>query len=71
MTNSSCSFLSPAQTAQLLGIAEKTLANWRSLCRGPRYTRVGRSIRYTLKDIEKYTENRAVEPELAPIRMGA
>lgn len=38
------------------------LANLRSAGRGPRYCRIGTSIRYRLEDIEQYEAANTVEP---------
>lgn len=46
----------PSTAAELLSIDEKTLANWRSAGRGPRFARVGRSIRYPLSEITRYRD---------------
>ena len=35
-----------AQTAEVLGISPATLRTWRCLGRGPRFIKVGRSVRY-------------------------
>jgi Helix-turn-helix domain len=36
----------PGQVAEVLGVPEHTLAQWRSRGKGPRYCRVGRHVRY-------------------------
>lgn len=48
--------LSAEAAARYLAIATQTLANWRSVGRGPRYVRVGRVIRYRIQDIESWLE---------------
>lgn len=42
--------------ARHLGIAPKTLANWRSAGKGPRFSRLGRAIVYRLDDLDKFVE---------------
>jgi predicted DNA-binding transcriptional regulator AlpA len=49
--------LSQRDAAELLGVAESTLAVWRSKNRGPAYYKVGRSITYKLTDIEEWIES--------------
>ncbi|MEY8655214.1 helix-turn-helix transcriptional regulator [Brachybacterium paraconglomeratum] len=50
--------LTPPEAAELLGIAPQTLANWRSMGKGPRFVRVGsRSVRYRLSDLLAYVES--------------
>lgn len=48
--------LSTAEAAELYGIAKKTLENWRSEGRGPRFYREGRIILYRRKDLDQYLE---------------
>lgn len=45
-----------AAAARHLGLAEKTLANWRSAGKGPRYSRIGRTILYRLDDLDRFVE---------------
>jgi transposase-like protein len=45
--------LSPAELARRWDVSEKTLANWRSLGRGPKAVKIGRSIRYPLEEVER------------------
>lgn len=45
--------LSPSELARRWNVSEKTLANWRSLQRGPRPVKIGRSIRYPLDEVER------------------
>lgn len=42
--------------AEILGISSRTLANWRSLGRGPRFVKVGSNVRYRPNDVREYTE---------------
>lgn len=57
--------LTPAQAAEVLGIPEGTLAQWRSQRRGPPFVKLeGRLVRYRSTDMEKYISARVVETEL-------
>ncbi len=47
--------------SKILGCAPRTLDNWRSQGRGPRYVRVGRRIVYRLSDLREWMEERTVE----------
>lgn len=47
--------------ADYLGLHARTLDNWRSQGRGPRYVRVGRRIVYRIADLESYLDARTVE----------
>ena len=49
--------------AEIVGCAPRTLANWRSQRRGPRFIRVGRLIRYRIEDLESYLDSRIVETD--------
>lgn len=49
------------QAAEYLGLHARTLDNWRSQGRGPRYIRVGRRIVYRISDLEAYLDDRTVE----------
>jgi predicted site-specific integrase-resolvase len=40
--------------AKLLGVADGTPANWRRRGVGPRVTRVRRSVRYKIEDVESW-----------------
>lgn len=51
--------LNEQQAAELLGVAPKTLAMWRSYRRpGPRFIRVGRLIKYRRRDLDAWLESR-------------
>ena len=45
----------------IVGCAPRTLDNWRSQGRGPRFIRVGRLIRYRISDLEAYLDAGTVE----------
>jgi hypothetical protein len=49
--------------AQLIGCAPRTLANWRSQHRGPRFIRVGRLIRYRVEDLQEFLNAGVVEAD--------
>jgi hypothetical protein len=54
--------LTPAQAAEVLGIPEGTLAQWRSQRRGPVFIKLeGRLVRYRARDLESYVAGRVVE----------
>jgi hypothetical protein len=44
-------FLDTRAAAELLGVSPKTLEAWRARGAGPRYTRVGRLVRYRREDL--------------------
>jgi hypothetical protein len=49
--------------AEVIGCAPRTLANWRSQRRGPRFIRVGRLIRYRIEDLQAFLDAGAVEAD--------
>jgi hypothetical protein len=55
--------LRPAGVTAEFGVAGQTLANWRSIGRGPAYSRLSsRMIVYDREDVEKYFSDRKVVP---------
>ena len=58
-------FLTPEQVSELTGVRASTLANWRWANRGPKFHRLGRSIRYEKGELLRWAEAQAVEPEAA------
>jgi len=58
-------FLTPEQVSELTGVRASTLANWRWAHRGPKFHRLGRSIRYEKGEVLRWAEAQAVEPETA------
>lgn len=55
--------LSTKEAAQYLGLAENTLANWRSTGIGPRFMRIGGGGRifYKRTDLDTYLQSCVVE----------
>lgn len=49
-------FLRARDAARHIGVAEKTLANWRSAGKGPRFSRLGRAIVYAREDLDCFVE---------------
>lgn len=50
------------QAASFLGVAPKTLANWRSQGKGPKFCRLGRAIAYRQEDLEAFIEKSLSDP---------
>lgn len=46
--------------ASVLGIPPSTLANWRYQGLGPRYLRIGRHVRYEVRDLEAWLRTQRV-----------
>jgi predicted DNA-binding transcriptional regulator AlpA len=55
--------LRPSRVSAEFGIAEQTLANWRSTGRGPVFSRLSpRMIAYDRADVEQFFSDRKVTP---------
>ena len=48
--------LTESETAELLGISERTLQAWRVHGGGPAFVRIGRTIRYRRQDVLDWIE---------------
>ena len=53
--------LTEKEAADFLVVAVKTLRNWRNLCKGPSYKKIGRLVRYTTSDLAAYAEKTTVQ----------
>lgn len=53
--------LPPEYLEEKYDISTKTLANWRSEKRGPKYIKMGKKIRYLRKDVEKWFSENTVK----------
>ncbi len=51
------------EAAKNLGVAPQTLRNMRCQGKGPPYFRIGRAVRYSVEDLNRYIEARKVDPE--------
>ncbi|SCF22750.1 helix-turn-helix transcriptional regulator [Micromonospora mirobrigensis] len=49
----------PPEIATFLGVPEKTLTQWRYVKTGPRWSKVGRHVRYRWEDVEKWLDQQA------------
>ena len=54
-------YMGEKEVAALIGFAVQSLRNWRFLDRGPRYVKMGRSVRYRFKDVLDWMESHRVE----------
>jgi len=55
--------LRDSEAANFLGLKPITLRFWRMQKRGPKYSRLGRAIRYSLDDLQAFIELNSVLPE--------
>lgn len=56
-------FITEKEVAEITGRALSTLRNDRHLGKGFPYTRIGKSIRYSLSDVIKFMESHKVQTE--------
>ena len=54
--------LTQEQAAEFLNMKPSTLTTWRALRKGPKYSKVGRSVRYRRSDLVEFVSGRVVEP---------
>ncbi|WP_255473729.1 AlpA family transcriptional regulator [Micromonospora sp. ALFpr18c] len=45
--------------ATFLGVPEKTLTQWRYIKSGPRWSKVGRHVRYRWEHVEKWVDEQS------------
>lgn len=55
------SLATPGEVAEFLGgdFSEKTLANWRSDGKGPKYHKIGRHVRYRWTDVNAWLDEQS------------
>jgi excisionase family DNA binding protein len=54
--------LSTEEVAKVLGRPARTLRQWRYLGEGPRYLKVGATVRYRARDVEAWLKAQEQEP---------
>jgi hypothetical protein len=54
-------FVADTVAGPLIGTTAATMRRWRYEGRGPRYTKVGSSVRYRIADLESFVSQRTVE----------
>ena len=54
--------LSERQAAKVLDLSVQTLRNWRHLRKGPKYQKLGRSVKYNLDDLKEYMRDHTIKP---------
>lgn len=53
-------YLPPQEAADLLGMSVETLSLWRKQAKGPAYSKLGKSVRYSVSDLDAFMEARRV-----------
>jgi len=59
---SSTELLTPDELSSELGVAKRTLDQWRCYGRGPAFVRVGKRIRYRRQDLDAWLAEQVVTP---------
>lgn len=52
--------LSETEAAPLVGVEPKTLANWRTMGRGPKFIKAGKRVMYDPTDLQAWKDARRV-----------
>jgi predicted DNA-binding transcriptional regulator AlpA len=55
-------YINDRKASGILDAGTQTLRNWRFQQRGPRYVKMGRSVRYAMSDLLAYMEKRKIDP---------
>ena len=55
--------LTTSELAVLIGKNERTLANWRCARTGPKYVKLGSTVRYRVNDVEDWIAAQRIETE--------
>lgn len=58
-------YLTPQEAAAMLRVSPRTMANWRSESRGPRYVLVEGQVRYPKSALLEFLAARTVDPKAA------
>lgn len=56
----SSQIMTDKQAAKFLGVGLQTLRNWRCRRQGPDYIKMGRAVRYSVRDLLRYLESRKI-----------
>lgn len=54
--------LNEKQAAERLGVAVKTMQQWRHYGRGPKWAKIGRLCKYRQADLDAYVASRTINP---------
>lgn len=65
ITHEDVQLMTTKQAASALGVAVRTMIDWRQLRKGPAYVKVGRVVRYRPSDIKVWVDQHVVEPMFA------
>ena len=57
MTDTRAKPLTRPEAAEYLGVSPATLVEWAYRNKGPRYSKIGRHVRYRLADLEQFLDD--------------
>jgi hypothetical protein len=57
-------FVTDREASQITGLAVQTLRNYRMMRKGPAYSKVGSSIRYSVDDLKNFMSKHRVVPSM-------
>ena len=55
-------YINEREVSRITGLAVQTLRNYRQLGKGPPYSKIGRSVRYSVEDIRQFMESNRIDP---------
>ena len=64
-------YISTGEGSRLYGIPKKTLENWRSQKRGPRYHKSGKRVAYKVTDLEAFMAEHSIATIDQPLPLAA
>jgi hypothetical protein len=56
-------YLNEKEVHKIYGWGLSTLRNWRFLGRGPAYSKIGKSVRYRVIDLQDFMTRHRIDPE--------
>ena len=60
-TSSGAELLTTEQAASAYSLSQSTLRKWRCIGEGPRFTRIGRAVRYRRSELDAFVEGRTFD----------
>lgn len=58
--NITTKYLTESEAADYLGLSKFTMRNWRFLKKGPKSRKFGKSVRYSIADIEEWASKNSI-----------
>jgi len=61
MTHITKKYLTPAEVSARFSVSVRTLANWRTLGQGPKFTKMGGKVMYPIDQVEHWESRNTVQ----------